>query len=413
MKTKIHFHTDCSFFAGCENILVNFFNNSEFMQNYEVSFSYRWSSIYEKGFKEKVSRDLKIYPLMLLDPVLIYNYFDKFIFPNFKIIIRIASNFFLMKYFFILYNTVVLSTILKKRRVDILCVNNGGYPGACSCMSAVFAAKVQNINKIVYIVNNFALSYNSLPRMFDFPLDILVRKFVTQFVTGSRYSKERLTQVLRLKPNKAINIYNGVMPGKITQKKKEFLSNLFIDDGRLLFAVGALLEKRKGHFYLLKALNLLKNYGYSDELPIVIIAGIGPQLKKLTGYVKKFALSQCVKFVKYEKNIFNLLNAVDIVILPSIANEDFPYIILEAMSLGKAVIASSIAGIPEQIEDMKSGILVEPKDVDGLAKAIRLTIENENLRKLIGENARKRFNESFTADFAVNRYRELFCLLLN
>ena len=48
-KIKIHFHTDCSFFAGCENMIANFLNSDEFRDEFELSISYRSTKIYEQG----------------------------------------------------------------------------------------------------------------------------------------------------------------------------------------------------------------------------------------------------------------------------------------------------------------------------------------------------------------------------
>ena len=64
---KIHYHSDCSFFAGCENMLTNFFNSDDFRKQYDVSFSYRDSESYTQGFKKRVKGNLPIYPLFLLD----------------------------------------------------------------------------------------------------------------------------------------------------------------------------------------------------------------------------------------------------------------------------------------------------------------------------------------------------------
>jgi glycosyltransferase involved in cell wall biosynthesis len=106
--------------------------------------------------------------------------------------------------------------------------------------------------------------------------------------------------------------------------------------------------------------------------------------------------------------IFNLINASDFIVLPSIKNEDFPNIILESMSLSKPVIASNFSGIPEQIEHMNSGILVKPKDVSGLMDAIKIIVDNKDLRITLGKNAKMRFDTQFTEIIAIEHYQELY-----
>ena len=56
MKLKIHYHTDCSFFAGCENMLAVFLNSALFNSKFQMSLSYRGSKLYESGFRARVAR---------------------------------------------------------------------------------------------------------------------------------------------------------------------------------------------------------------------------------------------------------------------------------------------------------------------------------------------------------------------
>lgn len=412
MKSSIHFHSDCPFFAGCENMLVNFFQHNEFMQNYHVSFSYRYSQAYQSGFRRRVQRDFHAVPLNLLDISTVYSYVNRYSYKPIRMFFKLITNMLLLKYFYILRNTIVFYQLFGKERIDLLHVNNGGYPGAYSCMAAVFAAKLRGIKRIVYVVNNIASSYKSPLRWLDFPLDRILAKNVSVFVTGSVYAGLKSMKVLKLPPSKVINIHNGIAPRTVTETKQEVLQRLGIKEGRLLIAVVAVLEERKGHIYLLKALKLLKDQGYDKKLPIVVIEGGGPKLQSLKSFVQDFGLNGNVLFIDDESNIFNLMNAVDVIVLPSISHEDFPNVVLEAMSLGKTVIASSLSGIPEQIEHMESGILVKPKDVNGLAKAIKQIVDNPSLCKLLGEKAFHRFTDRFLANISVLNYVKLYNSLL-
>jgi len=139
-----------------------------------------------------------------------------------------------------------------------------------------------------------------------------------------------------------------------------------------------------------------------------LIEGTGAQLPDLKALIRLKALEDCVHCVGPQANIFDFMNAVDVVVLPSISNEDFPNVTLEAMSLGKAVVASRLAGIPEQIHDMASGLLVEPGDALGLAHALCRLSSNPDLRRRLGQNALDRFNGQFCARTAVARYVKLY-----
>ena len=267
-------------------------------------------------------------------------------------------------------------------------------------MSAVFAARLAGIKRVVYVVNNVAFSYRSFKRWLDYPLDRFVAGTVSVFITGSEYARARLVHVLRLPFGKALSIHNGIQPRAVTEGREEVLRRLGVEQGRLLIAAVAVLEERKGHVYLLKALQRLIAEGYGAGIT-VIIEGSGTLLESLKAFVVEAGLSENVRFIGNEANVFNLLNAADVVALPSIADEDFPNVVIEAMCLGKVVIASRISGTPEQIAHMESGILVEPMDVHGLADAVRLAADDEHLRNRLGRNAADRFREKFSAKTAV------------
>ena len=123
---KIHYHSDCPFFAGCENMLANFFNSTEFRKTHSISFSFRKSESYIQGFKRRVTCYLPIYPVYLPDLS------NLVILPSFapSTISRLITSFvrLLLIWPLLIYEIVVLYYIFKRISPDILHINNGGYP---------------------------------------------------------------------------------------------------------------------------------------------------------------------------------------------------------------------------------------------------------------------------------------------
>ncbi len=410
MKRRIHFHSDCPYFAGCENMLVNFFQSEELTGQFEISFSYRYTELYQKGFESRVDRPLRTQPLRLPD---VNDLASRFRMKPVRVAVKVLLNLLLFRYLFILWNAVILYRLFKKESIDLLHVNNGGYPGAYSCTSAVLAARWAGIRRVVYVVNNIAASYRSPLRWLDYPFDRMAARTVSAFVTGSRYAGEALGRVLRLQTSQLVNIPNGILPREVTESREEVLRRLGIGDaGRLLIGVVAVLEERKGHIYLLKALKLLKDQGFEKKMPLLVMEGEGPERSRLEEFVLGAGLTEDVLFAGKEPNVFNLMNAVDVLALPSISHEDFPNVVLEAMSLGKPVIASRFAGIPEQVENLKNGILVGPKDTAGLAAAIEKLANDGALRERLGQAGLRRFEERFKAEVSVKNYIQLYTNLL-
>ena len=100
----------------------------------------------------------------------------------------------------------------------------------------------------------------------------------------------------------------------------------------------------------------------------------------------------------------------NIFVIPSYS-ENMPMTLLEAMSCALPVISTRVGGIPEVVSDYVDGILVTPGSVDELASSLILLLQDENLRRSLGLNARKKIMEKFSWNKAIHRilgiYREI------
>jgi len=95
------------------------------------------------------------------------------------------------------------------------------------------------------------------------------------------------------------------------------------------------------------------------------------------------------------------------VVLPS-HSEGFPFVILEALAMGKSVIATSVNGVPEVIEHMKTGLLVKARDVSGLASAIESLLEHPERAMQLGMAGRAVVQARFTVDRMVEKTVAVF-----
>lgn len=409
-KEVLVYFSDCPFFAGCENMIPNFLNSKEINNSYEVYFLYRKSDAYSIELKNRLlNSNLNCIALNLPN----YNIHKSLLsgIKNIPILYKLfaALIIFVMKYFTIINCTPLLYKKFNKLNIDILHINNGGYPAAFTAYSAVIAARLSGVNKIIYVVNNIAQNYTSPLRWFDKIIDIYIRRKVSKFVTGSINAGEKLKSTLKLSNNKVVNIPNGVKIRDITLSRLELLNELDLDlKNRPLFSTIALLEERKGHIWLLKAIKKIKETNINtDTSPFFIFEGNGSTYSILKNYISKNKLENYVTIIKEIPNIFNLINASDAIILPSIFMEDFPNVIIEAMSLGKPVIGTKIAGIPEQIDHHKNGCLVKPKDSDALYDSI-IHLMNKDVRETYGIQSKHKYNENYKVEISVNKYIQLY-----
>lgn len=406
VKKNLHYYSDCAVFGGCENMLVNFLTSPLITSDYNIGFSFRYSKKYVEGLRKRISVFDFEYPVSYLYTFKLCSCAKK---NRFIRTFLLLFDHFFVKYPALIYNTVFLYRHFKSKKIDILHINNGGYPAAYSCQAAVIAAKLCGIKKILYVVNNIAITYKNPTRWFDYPVDKLVSKYVDKFATGSVFAGNCLSSVLGLPASKILNIHNGIFPRAIHTDRETYRNKHGYSENQVITVVVAHLEKRKGHIYLLQTFSQMRRE--YKPLPLLVIEGDGPEKLFLVNYVKKNNLSDFVKFIGVEPCVFDLINAADFVILPSIAGEDFPNIVLEAMALGKPVIGSNVAGIPEQIIHGETGYIVQPKSISEMMTTIQSLLSDQSLRNAMGAAAKRQFKKSFYVDVSLQKYKNCYQVL--
>ena len=412
MPHRLHIHTDSAFFSGSENMLVNLLASAPLRAKFDVSFSYRWSSPYEEGLKRRVRDAVNAVPLRLADPVWLHQRTGTWP-PPAKLFVRILSGLLLLKYWMVIWNTGVLCALLRRNRPAILQINNGGYPGALSCLAAAIAGRLCGVPVVVMVVNNLAIPYQGVRRWLDYPIDRIVRKCVTRFITGSGAAAAQLRDVLDLRDDKVLPLHNGIAIRKATESVGQTRRRLQIADAAICFGMVALIEPRKGHHVLLDAVEAIVSV--QPDLAkgmLFLLEGTGQNKLAVEERVRAAGLQNHVRLTGVEDNIVDFMQAMDVILLPSVGYEDFPNVILEAMALGKPVIASRLAGIPEQVENGRSGLLVEPGDVEGLAAALLRLSGDAGMRESYGACGAEQFASKFSTEISVSRYIGLYEELL-
>jgi glycosyltransferase involved in cell wall biosynthesis len=127
----------------------------------------------------------------------------------------------------------------------------------------------------------------------------------------------------------------------------------------------------------------------------IAIGGDGPDLEALRVRARTLGVAEAVHFLGQSSDPLSLLRGAQIFVHPSWA-ESFPYVILEAMSLGLPIVASDVGGVGEALSDGESGALVAPRDADALAQALIELLEDPARRDHMGAAAKLRFERRFT-----------------
>jgi glycosyltransferase involved in cell wall biosynthesis len=140
----------------------------------------------------------------------------------------------------------------------------------------------------------------------------------------------------------------------------------------------------------------------------LLLVGSGNETESLRRQVAVGGLTEDVIFAGARSDVVDILRASDVVLLPSIYGENLPTALIEAAGCAKPVVASRIGGIPDIVEDGRTGLLTPPGDATAIARALLTLLDEPVRRKAIGEAARVHVEEHFDAMKWARRLRMLY-----
>lgn len=298
--------------------------------------------------------------------------------------------------FFIRKNSVELKKIIENEKIDIIHVHHIDL----SCPYVYLLKKMFRLPIISTVHGSLLIDreYCKLRINFKEPFRWLLRIlpilwFDTKSIQASDYlitvskNLEDLCKSLR-KDDHIITIPNAI---NLQQFNPDIQPEKFEIEGFKILCPGRI-SPEKGQLYLVDALKIVR-----EKIPAQVIfmgsehANMLPMLKKR---IHLLQLDEFVHFLpaqQYE-SIPGYYKAADLVVIPSLS-ESFGLAILENMALGNVVVASNVGGIPDLIEDKKTGLLVPPANPQLLAEAIILALTDAQLRETIKKNAIEKAQE--------------------
>jgi glycosyltransferase involved in cell wall biosynthesis len=238
---------------------------------------------------------------------------------------------------------------------------------------------------------------------------LLARK-TNRMIAVSRVVKDHIITRDRIEPSKVEVIYNGIdirhFPSSLTKTAAREKIGVPAD----CFLVGTVgrISGEKGHIYLIDALRSAKDI--VPDLRLIIV-GSGPLELHLKKAVSDQGLERNVLFAGFRRDVPDILKAMDVFAFPSL-REGFPVALLEAMASRLPVVATPVGGIAEIITDGINGLFVEPRNENGLAKAIITLYQNPVLREDLGLKARETVAGKFNALTMVENLDSVYRVVL-
>ncbi len=181
-----------------------------------------------------------------------------------------------------------------------------------------------------------------------------------------------------------------------------------------VFNIGIIgrLSPLKGHTYFLRAVARVIRRINSPFLKAWIVGDAAAShqeyKRELEVLVKRLGLGYYVEFLGTQKDVSNILSRLNLLVLSSVCHEAFGRVIIEAQAAGVPVIATSVGGVVDIIDDNLTGLLVPPADIEGLSEGIIKMIKDESLRDYLAKNAYQKVKEKFNLELMCERTLEVY-----
>ncbi len=289
------------------------------------------------------------------------------------------------------------------------------------------AAKIAGVKRIVYTAHGFPFHDQSTPSQYRFYFtveklctgltDLILTQSYEDFITAQKSGLCPPEKVRYLGNGVDINRFNRnrLIPSHQTQLRK---SLGIPETANLIIGTVGRLTRKKGSGYLIEA--TAKLVPQFPNLHTLIIGGElssdpEPFQAELVEQIRSLGIENHVTLTGNRDDIPEILGLLDIFTLPTFTHEGLPRSILEAMSMGKPVVATNIRGCREAVVDGQTGLIVPPKDSEKLAEALGTLLTDPERRQVYGADGRQRIESEYDEHLVFQRlaefYRELGVLL--
>jgi len=240
----------------------------------------------------------------------------------------------------------------------------------------------------------------------SFLVDRMVSRYVDRIVAVSQAAKDFLVRGKRLPVEKIVVVPNGrdlsrFQPGCGGAEARRELR--LTPESPILGIVGRL-EEQKGHRYALEAFARVVQDFPDAKL---LIVGEGSLRHALERQARELGVRESILFTGFRHDMPRLLDAIDIVVLPSLY-EGMPLTAIEAAAMAKPVVATAVDGTTEVVADGDTGALVPSGDVGAMTDAIRRLLADPVHRRTVGKQGRQRALQHFSIAASVASAAEVY-----
>lgn len=242
-------------------------------------------------------------------------------------------------------------------------------------------------------------------------LNRALARWQSKIIVISDWVGKFLQTVEGIDAEKIVRIHYGLQPETISEHADPgYVRQRYqIPAGAPVIGIIGRLSEQKGHRYLLRAIHQVKQQ--IPDLRMIII-GDGELRQELIMLAQQLHLEETVIFsgAQERSTALRLLSGCDFFVFPSLW-EGFGLVLLEAMALRKAIVASQVSAIPESVIHGETGFLVPPKDPGQLAEAMLRLLQDHALRCRMGDAGYRRLQTRFSVTSMVAETEKLYAHL--
>jgi glycosyltransferase involved in cell wall biosynthesis len=237
----------------------------------------------------------------------------------------------------------------------------------------------------------------------DLRIEKAFSRFADQLVAVGDEQKGRIMAALNVRDRSIATVWNGVPVSQ--QELPSVLGGRYREPGRLVIGTACTLIEQKGLTHLLDVAHSLKQKGRQVTF---VVAGEGHLRRELEEKRARLGLDEDVIFLGWTDNASRtFIPYVDIFFLPSLW-EAMSVVVLEAMEAGKPVVVTNVGENSRVIADGIDGLITEPRDTDGMTRALDRLILDPHLRERMGASARAKVHSQFSVGRMVAAYEGLY-----
>ena len=293
---------------------------------------------------------------------------------------------------------------LKEQQVELVHAH-----GTRACSNVMRAARSLGI-PVIYTVHGW--SFHDDQPMLTRTMRVMGERYLTSRATVNIAvsSSNRQTGKDRIRSFKALVINNGIDRNKFNPDRpfRNIREELSIPAEALLVLFIARFTSHKQPLALINA--------FREALPQIpdmhlLLVGDGDQKAEAKEMVESAGLNDKVTFQSFRQDVPDVLAAADIFVLPSLW-EGLPIGLLEAMAMGKAVIATNVDGTKEVVQDQQNGLLIEAGNIPALTDALVSLGRNKNGRQEFGRRALETVHQKYDASVMTREIEEVYTNVL-